>query len=173
MTRVTRLTGWLKEVQDLTHVAIHHSVKTGSSQVQAILKSMANRIEGLEQAVTPGHKLEGEDVAVSFMGIRFGSEEHVKSYVESLSDGRFDIGPGLVTDYYALFYALNREIFDGKSKLGLVDLAVGSLNMAQSDVYNILAAAEHGLPDFFDPPSSASKIYIDGKHGKKHRFSNI
>jgi hypothetical protein len=45
--------------------------------------------------------------------------------------------------------------------------------MAQSDVYNILTAAEHGLPDFFDPPSSASKIYIDSKQGKRHRFSNI
>jgi hypothetical protein len=145
-----------------------------SAQVQTFLKSMATRIDGLEQAVAPGHKSEGEDVSVSFMGIRFASEEDVKSYVEALSDERFDVGPGLVTDCYALFHALNREIFDGKSKLGLVDLAkVGNLNMAQSDVYNILAAAEHGLPDFFDPPSSASKIYIDGKQGKKHRFSNI
>jgi hypothetical protein len=144
------------------------------SQVQTVLKSMTTRIEGLEQAIIPGHKTEGEDVSVSFMGVRFTSEEDVTSYVESLCDGRFDVGPGLVTDCYALFHALNREIFDGKSKLGLVDLAkVGNLNMSQSDVYNILAAAEHGLPDFFDPPSSASKIYIDGKQGKKHRFSNI
>lgn len=35
------------------------------------------------------------------------------------------------------------------------------------------ASSEHGLPDFFDPPSSASKIYIDGKQGKKHRFGNL
>jgi hypothetical protein len=124
--------------------------------------------------VLPGHKAEGEDIVVSFMGIRFSSEDDVRSYVESLCDGRFEVPPGLVTDCYALFHALNREIFDGKNKLGVVDLAkVGSLNMAQSDVYNILASAEHGLPDFFDPPTAASKIFIDGKQGKKHRFSNI
>lgn len=145
-----------------------------NSDMKAAFQSMAQRLDGLEQTVMPGHKTEGEDVSVSFMGIRFTSEDDVRSYVESLCDGRFEVPPGLVTDCYTLFHALNREIFDGKNKLGVVDLAkVGSLNMAQSDVYNILAAAEHGLPDFFDPPSSASKIFIDGKQGKKHRFSNI
>lgn len=144
------------------------------SQIKMILQSMATRLDGLEQTLMPGNKAEGEDVTVSFMGIHFSSEDDVRSYVESLCDGRFEVPPGLVTDCYALFHALNREIFDGKSKLGVVDLAkVSSLNMAQSDVYNILAAAEHGLPDFFDPPTAASKIFIDGKQGKKHRFSNI
>jgi uncharacterized protein YdcH (DUF465 family) len=145
-----------------------------SDQLKTIVHSMMTRLDGLEQTVMPGHKSEGEDISVSFMGIRFSSEDDVRSYVESLCDGRFDVPPGLVTDCYALFHALNREIFDGKNKLGVVDLAkVGSLNMAQSDVYNILAAAEHGLPDFFDPPASAGKIFIDGRQGKKHRFSNI
>jgi hypothetical protein len=145
-----------------------------NAQVKEVLQSIAARLDGLEQSVLPGHKAEGEDIVVSFMGIRFSSEDDVRSYVESLCDGRFEVPPGLVTDCYALFHALNREIFDGKNKLGVVDLAkVGSLNMAQSDVYNILASAEHGLPDFFDPPTAASKIFIDGKQGKKHRFSNI
>jgi hypothetical protein len=45
--------------------------------------------------------------------------------------------------------------------------------LQQADVHNVLAGVEHGVPDFFDPPSSGGKIYIDGKHGKKHRFSNI
>jgi hypothetical protein len=139
-----------------------------------VIKSLMNRLDGLEQTMMPGYKTDGEDIAVSFMGVRFSSEDDVRAYVETLCDGQFDVPPGLVTDCYALFHVLNREIFDGKNKLGVVDLAkVGSLNMAQSDVYNILAAAEHGLPDFFDPPSSSSKIFIDGKQGKKHRFSNI
>lgn len=97
---------------------------------------MATRLDGLEQTLMPGNKAEGEDVTVSFMGIRFSSEDDVRSYVESLCDGRFEVPPGLVTDCYALFHALNRKIIDGKSKLGVVNLAkVSSLNMAQSDVY--------------------------------------
>jgi hypothetical protein len=56
----------------------------------------------------------------------------------------------------------------------VTDLAkVAQLAKKQADVYNILAGVEHGLPDYFDSPASASKIYIDGKHGKKHRFGNI
>lgn len=74
----------------------------------------------------------------------------------------------MVTDCYSIFHTLNREIFETKNKLGVVDLAkVSSMGMGQSDVYNILAASEHGLPDFFDPPASAGKIFIE------HRFNNI
>jgi hypothetical protein len=51
---------------------------------------------------------------------------------------------------------------------------VAQLAKKQADVYNILAGVEHGLPDFFDPPTSATKVYIDGRQGtKKHRFGNI
>jgi hypothetical protein len=142
--------------------------------VKSSFKSLAARVDNLEHTMMPGHKMEGEDISVSFMGIRFSSEDDVRSYVESLCDGRFEVQTGMVTDCYSIFHALNREIFETKNKLGVVDLAkVSGLGMVQSDVYNILAAAEHGLPDFFDPPASAGKIFIDGKQGKKHRFNNI
>lgn len=80
-----------------------------------------------------------------------------------------------VTDCYSIFYELNREIFDSKNKLGVSDLAkVAQLAKKQADVYNILAGVEHGQPDFFDPPSSSTKVYIDGRQGtKKHCFGNI
>jgi hypothetical protein len=138
------------------------------------VKSLATRVDVLEQTMMPGHSTEGEDISVSFMGMRFSSEDDVKSYVESMCGGRFEVQTGMVTDCYSIFHTLNREIFETKNKLGVVELAkVSGMGMGQSDVYNILAAAEHGLPDFFDPPASAGKIFIDGKQGKKHRFSNI
>jgi hypothetical protein len=124
--------------------------------VKSTVESLAARVNSLEQTMMPGHTMEGEDISVSFMGVRFSSEDDVRSYVESLCDGRFDVQPGMVTDCYSILHTLNREIFETKNKLGVVDLAkVSGLGMVQSDVYNILAAAEHGLPDFFDPPASA------------------
>jgi hypothetical protein len=141
---------------------------------KTVLASIQTRLTALEQATLPMGKADGEDLTVSFMGVRFSSEEDVKSYVESLCDGKFDVRPGLVMDCYAMLHTLNREIFDTKNKLSMVDLAkVRSLDMSQGDVYHVLAAAEHGLPDFFDAPSSTHKIYIDGKQGKKFRFGNI
>lgn len=139
------------------------------------LSCLANRVEILEQSMLPTGKLEGEDIVVSFMGVRFASEEDVKAYVETLSGGSSTNVPiGLITDCYSIFHSLNRDIFDTKSKLSMVDLAkVSQLGARQSDVYNLLAAAEHGLPTFFDSPSSATKPFIDGKQGKKHRFSNL
>lgn len=138
------------------------------------LDSVITRVSNLEVAVVPLGKGEGEDVSISFMGVRFSSEEDVKSYVESMNGGKFNISPGLVTDCYSIFHALNREIFDAKSKLNMVDLAkVSSLGAKQTDVYHLLAVAEHGLPDFFDSASSSNKIFIDGKQGKKHHFNNI
>jgi hypothetical protein len=139
-----------------------------------VLASIQTRLTALEQTMTPEGKSDGEDLTVSFMGVRFSSEDDVRTYVESLCDGKFEVRPGLVMDCYAMFHTLNREIFDTKGKLSMVDLAkVRSLDMSQSDVYHILAASEHGLPDFFDAPSSSHKIYIDGKQGKKFRFGNI
>jgi hypothetical protein len=110
---------------------------------------------------------------VSFYGVRFSSEDDVKAYVESLSGGKFSITAGLMTDCYAVFHALNREIFDTKNKLNMIDLAkVASLGTKQMDVYHMLAAAEHGLPEFFDS-SPSGKVFIDGKQGKKNRFNNL
>jgi hypothetical protein len=138
------------------------------------VQALSARVGTLELTLNPSTKGDGEDVMVSFMGVRFSSEDDVRSYVEALDGGRFNVTPGLVTDCYAIFHALNREIFDSKSRLSLVDLAkVANLGTKQADVYHLLAAAEHGLPAFFDSPASAGKIYIDGKQGKKHRFSNI
>jgi hypothetical protein len=145
-----------------------------SEELEAKVHSLAGRMDNLELTMVPTTKSEGEDVMVSFMGIRFTSEEDVRLYVESINGGKFDITPGLVTDCYAIFHALNREIFDAKSKLNMVDLAkVSNLGAKQADVYHLLAAAEHGLPEFFDSPTSSGKFFIDGKHGKKHRFNNI
>lgn len=136
--------------------------------------SLATRVGSLEMAMGSSSKSDGEDVLVSFMGICFSSEDDVRSYVESISGGIFSITAGVMTDCYAIFHDLNREIFDSKSKLNMVDLAkVSSLGTKQADVYHLLAAAEHGLPEFFDSTSSSGKIYIDGKQGKKNRFSNI
>jgi hypothetical protein len=71
-------------------------------------------------------------------------------YVESLSGGKFTFTAGLMTDCYAIFHALNREIFDMKNKLSMNDLAkVANLGAKQMDVYHMLAAAEHDLLDFF------------------------
>jgi hypothetical protein len=131
-------------------------------------------MDAIEQNGGINSKMEGEDISVFFMGVRFSSERDVSNYIKSKSDPSYVVPVGLVTDCYSIFYELNREIFDSKNKLGVTDLAkVAQLAKKQADVYNILAGVEHGLPDFFDPPSSSTKIYIDGKHGKKHRFGNI
>lgn len=144
------------------------------TEIKEMLTSLAKRVDAMEKNGGMNSKLEGEDISVFFMGVRFSSERDVSSYVRSKSNAAFVLPVGLITDCYSIFYELNREIFDSKNKLGVTDLAkVAQLAKRQADVYNILAGVEHGLPDFFDPPSSASKIYIDGKHGKKHRFGNI
>jgi hypothetical protein len=148
----------------------HNSREIGGVPWQVVNE----RLNRLEQALESTSHTEGEDVTVSFMGIRFVSEDEVRSYFESINNGRYDIPMGLVLDCYSIFYTLNREIFAPNGKLSLIDLAkVGNLGMRQGDVYNLLAAAEHGLPDFFDAPASTNKIYIDGKQGKKSRFGNI
>jgi hypothetical protein len=136
--------------------------------------SLAARVGSLEMAIGASAKGDSEDVLVSFMGIRFTSEDDVRSYVESINGGSFAITAGVMTDCYAIFHDLNREIFDSKGKLSMVDLAkVSSLGTRQADVYHLLAAAEHGLPEFLTSTSSSGKIYLDGKQGKKHRFNNI
>jgi hypothetical protein len=152
-----------------------NSAKGNSFKLEETMRTLAGRVDNLELTVSPtNNKSESEDVLVSFMGVRFSSEEDVKAYVESINGGKFDVTPGLVTDCYSIFHALNREIFDSKSRLNMVDLAkVSSLGAKQADVYHLLAAAEHGLPEFFDSPTTSGKFFIDGKHGKKHRFNNI
>jgi hypothetical protein len=146
-----------------------------SEDFKSVLTSLAQRVDAMEQAGGLNSKMEGEDISVFFMGVRFASERDVRAYVISKSHASFVLPVGLVTDCYSIFYELNREIFDSKNKLGVTDLAkVAQLAKKQADVYNILAGVEHGLPDFFDPPSSATKVYIDGRQGtKKHRFGNI
>jgi hypothetical protein len=143
-------------------------------EFKEMLTSLARRVDSMEKNGGMNSKLEGEDISVFFMGVRFSSERDVSSYVQSKSHTSFVLPVGLITDCYSIFYELNRELFDSRNKLGVTDLAkVAQLAKKQADVYNILAGVEHGLPDFFDPPSSASKIYIDGKQGKKHRFGNL
>jgi hypothetical protein len=142
--------------------------------MQEVIDSLARRVDAMEQNGGMNSKMEGEDISVFFMGVRFSSERDVQTYVTSKSHVAYVLPVGLVTDCYSIFYELNREIFDSKSKLGVTDLAkVAQLAKKQADVYNILAGVEHGLPDFFDPPASATKVYLDGVHGKKHRFGNI
>lgn len=138
------------------------------------IETLTGRVDALETSLLPGNQAEGEDILVAFKGMHFANERDVKMYVKALCGGTFKVPPGLIMDAYAVFHNLNREIFDSKSKLTVVDLArVSTMAMLQADVHNVLAGVEHGVPDFFDPPSSGGKIYIDGKHGKKHRFSNI
>mmetsp|Transcript_11091 Transcript_11091/g.20751 ORF Transcript_11091/g.20751 Transcript_11091/m.20751 type:complete len:437 (+) Transcript_11091:413-1723(+) len=145
-----------------------------AASTQEMLLSLAKRMDDMEKNGGVNSKMEGEDISVFFMGHRFSSERDVNLYVRSLSNAVYVLPVGLVTDCYSIIYELNREVFDSKNKLGVTDLAkVAQLAKKQADVYNILAGVEHGLPDFFDPPSASGKIYIDGKHGKKHRFANI
>jgi hypothetical protein len=145
----------------------------GMAPVDEKIESLTDRVSALEISINPGQNADGEAVSVSFMGIRFASEDDVRSYVESLSGGKFGITAGLMTDCYAIFHALHREIFDTKNKLSMIDLAkVANLGAKQMDVYHMLAASEHGLPEFFDS-SPAGKVFIDGKQGKKHRFNNL
>lgn len=175
---VFSVSNWLGEAggADPESTAIN---QTSSGKVdhqwQGILKSLTKRVDNLEVSVTPGMKTEGENVSVAFMGVRFYSQEDAIAYVESRCNGVFGVTPGMLTDCYAIFYFLNKEIFETKNKLSVTDLhKVHSLGMPQVDVFHILTSVEHGLPDFFDSPASASKIYLDGKQGtKKHRFSNI
>jgi hypothetical protein len=145
------------------------------ADVKEAVGSLSKRVDNLELTVTPGLKAEGENVAVAFMGVRFYSQEDAAAYVEARCNGVFGISAGMITDCYSIFYFLNKEIFETRNKLSVTDLhKVHSLGMPQVDVFHILASVEHGLPDFFDSPASASKVYIDGRQGtKKHRFSNI
>jgi hypothetical protein len=154
-----------KDSQDL-----NVNIPTADDKAQSLI----DRVTNLELTMNPGHGSDGEDISVSFMGVRFSSEQDdVKSYVESLSGGKFSITAGLMSDCYAVFHALNREIFNTKNKLSMIDLAkVASLGTKQMDVYHMLAAAEHGLPEFFDS-SPSGKVFIDGKQGKKNRFNNL
>jgi hypothetical protein len=139
-----------------------------------VMESLSRRVGNLDITVTPGLKVEGEDISVAFMGVRFSSQDDATAYVEKRCNGVFGVTPGMLTDCYSIFYFLNKEIFETRNKLNVTDLhKVHSLGMPQVDVYHILAGVEHGLPDFFDSPASASKIYVDGKQGKKYRFSNI
>jgi hypothetical protein len=146
----------------------------GDKRMEETVLSLTERVGALEMSVNPSQATEGEDVTVLFMGARFASEDDVKSYIESVSGGQFTVTAGLVTDCYAIFHTLNREIFDTTRRLSMVDLAkVSNLGAKQADVYHMLAAAEHGLPEFFDSRSAAGKVFIDGKQGKKHRFNNL
>jgi hypothetical protein len=139
-----------------------------------VMESLSRRVGNLEITVTPGLKVEGEDISVAFMRVRFSSQDDATAYIEKRCNGVFGVTPGMLTDCYSIFYFLNKEIFETRNKLNVTDLhKVHSLGMPQVDVYHILAGVEHGLPDFFDSPASASKIYVDGKQGKKYRFSNI
>lgn len=118
--------------------------------------SLADRVGSLELSLNPGQKTEGEDVLVSFMGVRFGLEQDVKTYIESMSGGKFFVPAGLVTDCYTIFHTLNQEILDTNKRLSMVDLAswLSSLGAKQADVCHMLAAPEHGLPEFFDSRTS-------------------
>lgn len=130
--------------------------------------------------MNPGQNADEEDILFSFIGVYFSSEDDVKSYVhvESLTSSRGQFGitaAGLMTDCYAILHdALNREIFDTENKLrSMIDLArVPNLGVKQIDIYHLVAAVEHGLPEFFDS-SPSGKVYIDGKQGKKTRFNNL
>jgi hypothetical protein len=149
-----------------------NKTKSGSG-VEETVQSLCEHVGNLEMTMNPGQGTDGEDISVSFMGMHFSSEDDVKSYVESLSGGKFIITSGLMTDCYAIFHALNREIFDTKNILSMIDLAkVANLGTKQIDMYHMLAAAEHGLPEFFDS-SPSGKVFIDGKQGKKNRFNNL
>lgn len=53
--------------------------------------------------------------------------------VESLSGGKFTITAVLMTDCYAIFHALNREIFGMKYKLSMNDLAKVAKNRSQAN----------------------------------------
>jgi hypothetical protein len=149
-------------------------LKDGSKVVEMV-DSLAKRVDNLEITVTPGLKADGENIAVSFMGVRFYSQEDATAYVEARCNGVFGVSAGMLTDCYSIFYFLNKEIFEARNKLSVTDLhKVHALGIPQVDVFHILASVEHGLPDFFDSPASASKVYIDGRQGtKKHRFGNI
>jgi hypothetical protein len=140
-----------------------------------MVDGLAKRVDNLEITVTPGLKAEGENIAVSFMGVCFYSQEDAMAYVEARCNRAFGVSPGMLMDCYSIFYFLNKEIFVTRNKLNVTDLhKVHTLGMPQADVFHILASVEHGLPDFFDSPASFIKMYIDGRQGtKKHQFGNI
>ena len=88
-------------------------------EVREFLTSLAQRVDAMEKNGGMNSKIEGEDISVFFMGIRFSSERDVGSYVRSKSNANFIVPAGLITDCYSIFYELNREIFDSKNKLGV------------------------------------------------------
>ena len=137
-----------------------------------VVMSLQARVAQLELEAGAGTTT-GDDVAVTYNGVRFSSETDVQAYFEKLGGGVYDIPPGLVWDSYAIFSELFRETFQGgNSKLDLDKMVkLGK----HDDVYHIQAACEHGVPSFFDCPTSSSQnaFYTDGKSGKKSRFRNI
>jgi hypothetical protein len=136
-----------------------------------VVMSLETRIHQLELEAGAGNSA-GDDVAVTFNGVRFSSESDVQSYFEKLGGGVYDIPAGLVWDAYSIFSELFRETFNHGGKLDL-DKMVKLGN--HDDVYHIQAACEHGVPSFFDSPAAnaQSAFYSDGKAGKKSRFRNI
>lgn len=136
--------GWMAQVDEMERE--EGSVIKGESDdkdVKEMLSSLAQRVDSMEKNGGMKGKLEGEDISVFFMGVRFSSERDVSSYVHSKSHTAFVLPVGLITDWYSIFYELNRELFDSRNKLGVTDLAkVAQLAKKQADVYNILAGVE-------------------------------
>jgi hypothetical protein len=75
--------------------------ETGKEDLKEVLHSLARRMDAVEQNGGLNSKMEGEDISVFFMGVRFASERDVRSYVISKSHASFVLPVGLVTDCYS------------------------------------------------------------------------
>mmetsp|Transcript_8494 Transcript_8494/g.16015 ORF Transcript_8494/g.16015 Transcript_8494/m.16015 type:complete len:155 (+) Transcript_8494:1147-1611(+) len=58
--------------------------------VCAMVASLAKRVDAIEANGGMNSKMEGEDISVFFMGVRFSSERDVDSYVRSKSNAAFN-----------------------------------------------------------------------------------
>jgi len=176
---VTRLVGLETTNTNIgsTMFRAHHAVLPNQQVAQnlsadPVIISLSDRVEKLEVEV--GFvKSDGDDVEVSFMGVRFSSEGDIQAFFEKLGSGVYEIPAGLVWDSYAIFSELFREIFNGGGhKLGFDKMSkLGTYD----DVNHVEAACAHGVPSFFDGQAGGghTSFYTTGKEGKKSRFRNI
>lgn len=71
----TNLFDWMGNDMEAETRSVSLPLGTGLDAMKNTVQSLATRVDNLEQTTMPGHRMEGEDITVSFMGVRFSCED--------------------------------------------------------------------------------------------------